>query len=80
MRGVATSTVSPQVLELLRWISHSTRTYAEAMEAWKTHCPRLSAWEDALESGLVAVVRSSDPSGPIVTLTDAGKAALDSDP
>jgi hypothetical protein len=79
MRIVATSTVSPPVLELLRWVSGNSRTYAEAMEAWKTHCPRSSAWEDALEAGLVAVVRNGEPLGSTVTLTDAGKAALDVD-
>ena len=76
---VATSTVSPPVLELLRWVSSSSRTYTEAKEAWTTHCPRLSAWEDALEAGLVAVVRNGAPSGSSVTLTDAGRAVLDAD-
>ena len=74
---MATSTVSSPVLELLQWVSSSSRTYAEAMVAWKTHCPRSSAWEDALESGLVAVVRDGVPGESTVALTDAGRAVLD---
>lgn len=71
--------VSPSVLELLGWVSEREPTYLETLEAWKTHCPRSSAWEDALEAGLVAVVRNGAPSGSSVTLTDAGRAVLDAD-
>jgi hypothetical protein len=44
--------------DLLLWINVEPRTYAETMDAWRTHCPRLSIWEDALLDGLVEV-RSS---------------------
>ena len=40
------------------------------MEAWRTSCPRLSVWEDALLAGLVCV------RGSQVSLTDAGRQAL----
>ena len=56
--------------DLLAWVGARPRTYSETMEAWKTHCPRLSIWEDALLDGLVAVRRSG------VVLTAAGDAAL----
>ena len=64
-------------LEFLGWLSERERTYAEAMEAWRTSCPRLSVWEDALADGLVRVVGSGP--GPIpamVSLTPRGSAAL----
>ena len=64
-------------LELLAWLGERERTYAEAMEAWRTSCPRLSVWEDALADGLVRVVGSGP--GPIpamVSLTPRGSAAL----
>ncbi len=57
-------------LDLLEWISSRPRTYAETMEAWRSHCPRLLVWEDALESGLVRV------SGSRVELTPVGAAAV----
>jgi hypothetical protein len=61
-------------LELLTWVSSRPRTYAEAIDAWRTHCPRLTVWEDAVLGGLVRVVRGAD--GQLVELTDAGEAAL----
>lgn len=45
--------VYPLLSEFLAWISDRPRTYAEAMEAWRTSCPRHSAWEDALSAGLI---------------------------
>jgi hypothetical protein len=63
-----------QTRELLAWIDARPRTYAEAIEAWKTSCPRLSVWDDALIDGLVQVSR--DPNGAQVTLTTRGRDAL----
>lgn len=57
-------------LELIAWIAERPRTYADTMEAWHSHCPRLTIWEDALADGLVAVERRT------VTLTAAGRALL----
>jgi hypothetical protein len=59
-------------LELLDWVSTRPRTYSETMEAWKSHCPRLLVWEDALLAGLVRVQRGN------VELTSAGRSALES--
>jgi hypothetical protein len=61
-------------LELLAWVSSRPRTYAEAMDAWRTHCPRLTVWEDAVLGGLVRVVRG--PDGQAVELTEAGETEL----
>jgi hypothetical protein len=44
-------------LQLLAWIAERSPSYAETIEAWKTSCPRLSIWEDALTDGLVRVDR-----------------------
>jgi hypothetical protein len=63
-----------QTLELLDWVSSRPRTYDEAMDAWRSHCPRLLVWEDALLAGLVRVVRSEG--GSRVELTPRGEAAL----
>lgn len=59
----------PLIRDLLVWLARAPRTYAETMEAWRTSCPRLTVWEDALERGLVA------REGPNVRLTKAGAAA-----
>jgi hypothetical protein len=60
--------------ELLAWIAQERRTYPEAIEVWKTHCPRHSLWEDAVADGLVQVVRNGARS--YVVLSPAGDAAL----
>jgi D-3-phosphoglycerate dehydrogenase len=64
------------VLDLLDWISRRPRTYAETLEAWHTHCPRLPVWEDALAAGLVEVRRNRGGAGSLVAVTPAGAAAL----
>jgi hypothetical protein len=65
---VATATAS--TLQLLAWIAERPRGCAETMDAWKTSCPRLSIWEDALLDGLVRVERGR------VVLTDLGREEL----
>jgi len=45
------------------------------MEAWRTSCPRLTIWEDALEQGLV-VRRHEDGTGTLVEATPRGRAVL----
>ena len=62
--------------ELLAWISARPRTYDETIEAWKTSCPRLSVWDDAVIAGLVAVRREAG--SRVVVVTAAGEAALGS--
>jgi hypothetical protein len=61
-------------LELLTWISRGSRTYADAMEVWGSHCPRHTVWEDALAACLVRVVRGRDAGdGSEVALTRLGR-------
>jgi hypothetical protein len=65
-------------VQFLAWVSGGPRTYAQAMEAWHSTCPRLTIWEDAIIDGLVAIERGGDGSRDQqrVTLTPRGKAAL----
>ena len=71
---------NPSTLELLAWTSRGPRTYADAMEAWRSSCPRLSAWEDALADGLIQIVRNGGASAASVTLTASGRALLEAIP
>ena len=52
--------VTSLTLQLLAWIAERDRTYAQTMEAWKSSCPRLTVWEDAIADGLVRVQRGTD--------------------
>ncbi len=64
-------------LEFLQWISSRSRTYADAMEAWRTTCPRSSVWEDALLGGLIQIENGSRMGESKVSLTPKGRAILD---
>jgi hypothetical protein len=43
----------PLVLDLVEWIAREPRLYSEVIEAWRTSCPRLTIWEDAVDRGYV---------------------------
>jgi hypothetical protein len=55
---------------MLAWLAERSRSYAETIEVWKTSCPRLAVWEDALADELVRVDRGR------VLLTAAGSELL----
>jgi hypothetical protein len=65
------------MLEFLSWISSRNRTYAEAMNAWQTSCPRHTIWEDAIIDGLIQLNGAETLHDPEVILTPRGKAYLD---
>jgi hypothetical protein len=52
--------VASLMLDLVEWLERSPRTYAEAIEAWRTSCPRLTVWEDAVDGGLIAIATEAD--------------------
>jgi hypothetical protein len=61
-------------LSFLSWVAERPRSYGDAMEAWRSSCPRLTIWEDALDAELVAVERGGERR---VSLTQLGRALLD---
>jgi len=67
--------VDSLMLDLVEWLERRPRSYAEAMEAWRTSCPRLTVWEDAVDGGLVACRRAPDGTLAVVA-TEAGRARL----
>jgi len=68
--------VSLLMLQFLDWVSSRPRTYAESMDAWRSSCPRLTVWEDALIDGLIQVDSGPPLQQPEVTLTPRGRAFL----
>ena len=67
--------LAPLILDFLEWLEREPRSYADAMDAWRTSCPRLTVWEDCVDLGLVR--RVHDPvSGTIVEVTPAGRAMI----
>ena len=69
--------VSLLLREFLTWVSGRRRTYAEAMEAWRSTCPRHTVWEDAFIDGLVQIEGGGPVQQSEVTLTARGRAVLD---
>ncbi|HEY1824754.1 MAG TPA: hypothetical protein VGG21_02190 [Acidimicrobiales bacterium] len=56
--------------DLLEWIGRG-RPYAEVQEAWRTSCPRLPVWEDAVDAHFVET-RPRPGGGRRVVVTAAG--------
>jgi hypothetical protein len=68
-------------LQFLAWIGEAPRSYGEVMDAWRTSCPRLSIWEDAVGAGLVAVADGHCAMREHrVALTERGRALLQAAP
>jgi hypothetical protein len=63
--------------EFLTWVASRRRTYADAMEAWRSTCPRHTVWEDACTDGLVQVAGEGPLQEAEVRLTPRGQALLD---
>ena len=45
--------VDALVLDLVEWIAREPRLYSDVIETWRTSCPRLTIWEDAVDRGFV---------------------------
>jgi len=64
------------VCDLVEWVAKEPRGYAEMLDAWRTSCPRLTVWEDAIERGLV-MRKPIAGQGTMVVVTEAGRRFLD---
>jgi hypothetical protein len=51
--ALMTETTDALVLDLVEWIGREPRLYSEVIETWRTSCPRLTIWEDAVDRGYV---------------------------
>jgi hypothetical protein len=68
-------TLHPLVLDLVEWVAARPRQYSEAIDAWRTSCPRLTVWEEALDRGFVR--RKNIPGdGALVVATPSGEKFL----
>jgi hypothetical protein len=62
--------IEPLIFDLVEWVAKAPRTHSEVMNAWRTSCPRLTVWEDAVDRGLLARKDAS------VVVTAAGRKFL----
>lgn len=63
------------ILDLVEWVAARPRPYAEAMAAWRTSCPGLTIWEDAIDQGCI-VREHTDGVGTMVKATPLGRDLL----
>jgi hypothetical protein len=59
------------VLDLVEWIGREPRLYSEVIETWRTSCPRLTIWEDAVDRGYVTRQPAAGR-GVCVAITESG--------
>ena len=67
--------ITPLIRDLVASVATSPRPYPEVIEAWRTSCPRLTVWEDAVDGGFVALVRG-EAGSLLVAPTERGRALL----
>jgi hypothetical protein len=70
------TTIEPLILDLVEWIAKGPRPYCDVMDAWRTSCPRLTVWEDAVDRGLVSR-QADDEIGFMVVVTADGRKLLE---
>lgn len=75
VRGNAADGCDPLLLDLLEWIAREPRAYTELMDVWRTSCPRLTVWEDAVDRGLVSR-QLTRGEGARIELTPLGRVVL----
>jgi hypothetical protein len=77
LSGATSDATNPLVFDLLEWLAIEPRPYAEVMDVWRTSCPRLTIWEDAVDLGYVVRRHGGSGAPPTVFLTPNGRRALD---
>jgi hypothetical protein len=65
----------PLVLDFVEWIAREPRPYSEVIATWRSSCPRLTIWEDAVDGGYVARETIAG-FGLIVRVTEDGEKLL----
>ena len=68
-------TADPLVLDFVEWIAREPRLYSEVIATWRTSCPRLTIWEDAVDGGYVARETVAG-AGVRVAITECGEKFL----
>jgi hypothetical protein len=67
--------LAPLTIDFLTWLDAGPREYSDVMETWRTSCPRLTVWEDAIDAGLICRIHT--PGQPLrIGVTPAGKRLL----
>lgn len=58
--------IEPLICDLVAWVANQPQPYSDVMERWRTSCPQLPVWEEAVDRGLVE--RHRDENGKTVII------------
>jgi hypothetical protein len=64
------------MVQMLEWLADRPRSYGEAIDAWRSTCPRHPVWDDALLDGLIRIEAGARMREAPVVVTGAGRAVL----
>ena len=59
------------VLDLVEWVARKPKPIDVVLDAWRTSCPRLPVWEDAVDCGYVTRMHV-DGEGVMVSVSGEG--------
>ena len=79
MNVIANVAPDPLVLDLVEWVAIEPRPYADVIDRWRTSCPRLTVWEDAVDRGFVKRVQGTQAGAQVsaqVIVTESGERFL----
>jgi hypothetical protein len=66
-------TADPLVLDFVEWIAREPRVYREVIATWRSSCPRLTIWEDAVDRGYVAREQAAGTGARVAITADGEK-------
>ena len=75
MTMIGAGTNEALILDLVEWVAVQPRPYDDVMAAWRTSCPRLPIWEDAVDRKLL-IREHRKGIGATVYIIPAGQALL----
>ncbi len=69
--------IEPLVRDLVQWCAKEPKSYGEVLDVWRTSCPRLMVWEEAVARGLVHTRQDDSGPGLIVDVTPLGRSYIE---
>ena len=68
--------IEPLVRDLVQWCAKEPKSYGEVLDVWRTSCPRLMVWEEAVARGLVHTREDTRGPGLVVDVTPLGRSFI----
>ncbi|MEZ5853614.1 MAG: hypothetical protein R3D67_02290 [Hyphomicrobiaceae bacterium] len=69
--------IEPLVRDLVQWCANEPKSYVDVLDVWRTSCPRLMVWEEAVARGLVHTRQNDNGPGLVVDVTPLGRSFIE---